>query len=108
MLLSLVLKYLSVTPKILPIVIYHGMGDSCCSAPMEAFIAELRIGLKQPVFIHPIRIGSDPGEDRRKSLFDNVDRQIEEVCEQLKGIPELAGGFNAIGISQVTLSFFPF
>lgn len=53
------------------------------------------------VFIHSIRIGHTPDQDRKNSLFDNMNRQISEVCSQLAGIPELANGFNAIGISQV-------
>ena len=53
------------------------------------------------VFVHSIRIGSTPEEDRKKSLLDGMNRQISEVCQQLALIPELTNGFNAIGISQV-------
>ena len=28
------------------------------------------------------------------------DAQVDKVCEQLKGIEELSGGYNAIGFSQ--------
>ena len=52
------------------------------------------------VFIHSIRVGRTPEEDRKRSLLDNMNRQISEVCDQLAGIPELADGFNAIGLSQ--------
>jgi palmitoyl-protein thioesterase len=52
------------------------------------------------VFIHSVRIGKTPEEDRKRSLLDNMNRQIKEVCNQLAGIPELAEGFNAIGLSQ--------
>jgi palmitoyl-protein thioesterase len=52
------------------------------------------------VFVHSIRIGDSPEEDRKKSLLDGMNRQITEVCRQLASIPELADGFNAIGISQ--------
>lgn len=31
--------------------------------------------------------------------------QVDLVCEQLAGIPELADGFNAIGFSQVDKAF---
>lgn len=53
------------------------------------------------VFIHSVRIGKSPEEDRKNSLLDNMNRQISEVCTQLASIPELANGFNAIGLSQV-------
>lgn len=52
------------------------------------------------VFIHAVRIGGSVEEDRKLSLLDNMNRQIKEVCDQLAGIPDLAEGFNAIGISQ--------
>lgn len=52
------------------------------------------------VFIHSVRVGKTPEEDRKRSLLDNMNRQIKEVCDQLAGIPELADGFNAIGLSQ--------
>ena len=45
-------------------------------------------------------IGKSPEDDRKRSLLDNMNRQIEEVCDQLARVPELADGFNAIGLSQ--------
>ena len=67
---------------------------------MMRFISTLKSALPG-VFVHSIRIGSTPEEDRKKSLLDGMNRQISEVCQQLASIPELANGFNAIGISQV-------
>jgi hypothetical protein len=32
--------------------------------------------------------------------YGNVDDQVEQVAEQLKVVPELSGGFDAIGFSQ--------
>lgn len=52
------------------------------------------------VFIHSIMIGKSPEDDRKRSLLDNMNRQIQEVCDQLSGIKELSEGFNAIGLSQ--------
>ena len=52
------------------------------------------------VFIHSIMIGRSPEDDRKRSLIDNMNRQIEEVCDQLSRVPELADGFHAIGLSQ--------
>jgi len=69
------------------------------------------------VFVHSIQIGDNASQDKRRSLFDNVGKQvmissivcfctdinslqIEEVCQQLKSISELADGFDAVGISQ--------
>lgn len=66
---------------------------------MLRLIERIKSGLPG-VFIHSIRIGGTAEEDRKRSLLDNMNRQIKEVCDQLAGIPELADGFNAIGISQ--------
>lgn len=52
------------------------------------------------VFVHSIMIGKSPEDDRKRSLLDNLNRQIDEVCAQLAGIPEISGGFNAVGLSQ--------
>lgn len=60
------------------------------------------------VFIHSVRIGKTPEDDRKRSLIDNMNRQIEEVCQQLAQIPELSNGFNAIGISQVKIAKYLF
>jgi palmitoyl-protein thioesterase len=68
---------------------------------MMRIISELQVALPG-VFIHAIRVGKTPDEDRKNSLFDSMDRQISEVCSQLAAIPELQSGFNAIGISQVS------
>jgi len=82
-----------------PLVIYHGMGDTATSEGMIALKEQLET-LVPGLFIHIIQIGKNSEEDRTFSIFDNVDRQISEVCEQLGSIPELSMGFNAIGFSQ--------
>ena len=66
---------------------------------MMRLIERIRTALPG-VFIHSVRVGKTPEEDRKRSLLDNMNRQIKEVCDQLAGIPELADGFNAIGLSQ--------
>ena len=52
-------------------------------------------------FIHSVQIGATEDEDKNKGFFDQVARQVAEVCEKLKEIPELSEGFNAMGFSQV-------
>lgn len=52
------------------------------------------------VFIYSVMVGKSPEEDRKRSLLDNLNRQIQDVCDKLAGVPELADGFNAIGLSQ--------
>lgn len=52
------------------------------------------------IFIYSVMVGKSPEEDRKRSLIDNMNRQIEDVCEKLAAVPELTKGFNAIGLSQ--------
>jgi palmitoyl-protein thioesterase len=37
---------------------------------------------------------------RRRGQYGNVDEQVELVAQQLKDVPKLSGGFDAIGFSQ--------
>ncbi|KAJ3038914.1 hypothetical protein HDV00_012836 [Rhizophlyctis rosea] len=53
------------------------------------------------LFVHSVRVGETEDEDRNRGYFDVVNNQVDEVCEQLKGVEELRGGFNAVGFSQV-------
>ncbi|KAJ1343430.1 hypothetical protein BSLG_002019 [Batrachochytrium salamandrivorans] len=59
-------------PLYRPIVFWHGMGDSCCN---------------------PESLGRLVATAQRILL-------IQQACEQIQQIPELAHGFNAVGLSQ--------
>ncbi|KAJ3091550.1 Palmitoyl-protein thioesterase 1 [Quaeritorhiza haematococci] len=52
------------------------------------------------IYVHSIQIGSTEDADRKASFLDNVNRQIDEVCAQLREDERLRGGFNAVGFSQ--------
>ncbi|KAF9156727.1 hypothetical protein BG015_002086 [Linnemannia schmuckeri] len=86
-----------IPPK--PVVFYHGMGDSAHSKGMNEIFASVS-DLAPDIFIHSIYLAESEAEDQRTGFFGNVNKQIETVCEQLKNIPELEGGFNAVGFSQ--------
>lgn len=64
--------------KYRPIVIWHGMGDSCCN-PQS--IGSLKESLEQQlpgVFVHSIDTGSGGSEedDRKSSFFGNINQQV--------------------------------
>src|SRR4051812_22519805 len=83
----------------IPIVVWHGLGDSCCNDPgMKTFLNILSSNGKRTVY--SIRIGNTPREDLYRSLFDDANRQIEVVSSLLNDIPKLKEGFYAIGMSQ--------
>ncbi|CAD7703062.1 unnamed protein product, partial [Ostreobium quekettii] len=52
------------------------------------------------VFVHSIATGEGESGDVESTYFGNVNEQVLKVCEELQGIPELQGGFNAVGFSQ--------
>ncbi|RPA82095.1 palmitoyl-protein thioesterase precursor [Ascobolus immersus RN42] len=85
--------------KPLPLVIWHGLGDTYDSEGM-VYLAEIAERANPGTFVYPIRLSSDPNTDRQLSYFGRVDSQIHDVCEQLSSIPELSQGFNALGFSQ--------
>ncbi|KAF9284454.1 hypothetical protein BGZ68_004684 [Mortierella alpina] len=82
-----------------PIVFYHGMGDSAHSKGMVQLFESIE-DIAPGIFIHSISLADSESDDQRAGFFGNVNTQIEQVCEQLKGITELKGGFNAVGFSQ--------
>lgn len=105
-----------------PIVLWHGMGDSCCFSFVSCFINHnseidqsmgkieelIRSQLNESVYIHSIRIGSNEDEDVENSYLMNSNKQIQLACEALKKDENLKDGFNAIGFSQGKLSVVPF
>lgn len=82
-----------------PIILYHGLGGSCCSEGMDRLTDHLTQMLNRNVTIFKIMIGDSPQEDRRRSYFDDTNQQVRSVCEKLlKRQPE--DGYDAIGFSQ--------
>ncbi|KAI9323209.1 palmitoyl-protein thioesterase 1 [Dichotomocladium elegans] len=89
----------------LPVVLWHGMGDNCCNPESMGRVVDLIQALLPGTFVHSIRVGENVKEDHDAGFFGQIHSQVEYVCDQLQAIPELAGGFNAIGFSQGGLFF---
>ncbi|KAI8868220.1 palmitoyl-protein thioesterase 1 precursor [Ramicandelaber brevisporus] len=87
-----------------PVVLWHGLGDSCCNERSMGSIAALIRSRHQAngssTFVHSIRIGENEKADRDASFFGHTGDHIAQVCAELRTIPELANGFDAIGFSQ--------
>ncbi|CAH1105324.1 unnamed protein product [Psylliodes chrysocephalus] len=82
-----------------PIVLWHGMGDSCCF-PFSLGGFKDKLNETLGTYIYSIEIGSNVIEDVENGFFKHPSEQIEEVCKTLSADPKLANGFNAIGFSQ--------
>jgi len=91
----------SVEPsKFYPIVLWHGMGDTCCNQnSLGKVTREIQKALKN-VYVYSVRLDENEGNDRKKGYFGDLNKQVEVVCKQLASHPQLQGGFNAIGFSQ--------
>ncbi|CAL1683959.1 unnamed protein product [Lasius platythorax] len=83
-----------------PIVLWHGMGDSCCFSFSLGKIQEILQNEIPGVYINSIRIGDNVIEDVENSYFGNINEQIQRVCEQLSQDTRLQNGYNAVGFSQ--------
>ncbi|XP_008544079.1 palmitoyl-protein thioesterase 1 [Microplitis demolitor] len=83
-----------------PVVLWHGMGDSCCFSFSLGQIKKIIEEEIPDVYVKSIRIGNNVIEDVENSYFKNVNEQIEEVCGELANDTSLKNGFNAIGFSQ--------
>jgi palmitoyl-protein thioesterase len=60
----------------------------------------MRIMRSTGVFVYSIATGSSETFDVWSSYFGDVNAQVASVCEQIRRVPELQGGFHAIGFSQ--------
>merc|ERR1712038_87395 len=84
----------------LPVVLWHGMGDSCFNPiSMGSFVKMLE---KEKPGIHTncLKFGNSLTEDTLDGFFENTNDQIEQACHMISADEKLANGYNAIGLSQ--------
>lgn len=100
------LQLASANPRIMSvpsaprIVMWHGMGDTCCS-PMS--LGKIDSLLKQQipgVYVHSLKLGKSVSDDLESGYFANVNEEVATACRLISSDPELRGGYHAIGFSQ--------
>lgn len=80
-----------------PIVLWHGMGDSCCNPlSLGTIIKLLKQQLSDP-YVLSLRIGSNIVEDTSNGFFMNANHQIDYACKLLNADKNLTQGYHAIG-----------
>lgn len=52
------------------------------------------------LFVYSIATGKGESGDIWSSYFGNVNQQVKKVCDELKSVPQLRDGYNAVGFSQ--------
>lgn len=83
-----------------PLVIWHGMGDSCCNPLSMGRIMKLIQEEIPGIYIHSLEIGDSFTEDTLNGFLMPVPQQIDMACKKIKGDSNLKYGFNAMGFSQ--------
>jgi palmitoyl-protein thioesterase len=80
-----------------PIVLWHGMGDSCCNPLSLGTVIKLIKKQLPDVYVLSLRIGSNIVEDTSNGFFMNANHQIDYVCKVLSADQNLTQGYHAIG-----------
>ncbi|OAP55904.1 hypothetical protein AYL99_10056 [Fonsecaea erecta] len=86
----------------LPVVIWHGLGDSADAKGIQE-IAAMLDNVHPGTYAYIISLGGNPGSaDRQASFFGNVTEQILSVCHMLSSdnILRTAPALDAVGFSQ--------
>jgi palmitoyl-protein thioesterase len=85
----------------LPLVIWHGLGDSYQADGLTE-VAQLAEDVNPGTYVYIIHLDDSDNGDRQATFLGNVTEQITQVCEQLASDPILstAPAINALGFSQ--------
>lgn len=83
-----------------PVVIWHGMGDTCCYPFSMGRIKKVIEKHVPGIYVHSLMIGGNIVRDEESGFFINSNKQVEDACQQISSDPELQGGYHAMGFSQ--------
>ncbi|XP_072303309.1 palmitoyl-protein thioesterase 1 [Eucyclogobius newberryi] len=83
-----------------PVVIWHGMGDSCCNPLSMGAIKKMLEEQISGVYVVSLMIGKNVVEDTENGFFMDVNEQVAVACQTLARDPKLQRGYNAMGFSQ--------
>jgi len=82
----------------LPIVVAHGMGDSCYNPGMKSITKAA--GDRLGVYSTCIPTASGWALDTIAGFLKNMDASVDYFAKKVQADPSLANGFNAFGLSQ--------
>lgn len=102
-----------------PVVLWHGMGDSCCNPLSMGSIKSMIEKNVTGIYVKSLEIGDSVEHVTQKfskfklsnyvifykkdilnGFFLNVNDQITMACNIIAQDPKLANGYNAVGFSQ--------
>jgi len=82
----------------LPVVVTHGMGDSCFNPGMSSVTKFAATTLNTYSLCIPT--ADSQIMDTIDGFLKNMDASVDEFAKRVRNDPKLAGGFNAFGLSQ--------
>lgn len=88
------------TNNTLPIVIWHGMGDSCCNPLSMGSIKSLFEKEIPGVYVNSLEIGNNIIDDMANGFLMDGFTQVKMACDIIAKDPKLKNGYNSIGFSQ--------
>ena len=84
-----------------PIVMWHGMGDTCCNPLSLGRIQKVLEDSIPGVYVHSLKFGKNFEEDQMSGFLTPCNKQVEDACNMITSDEKLKDGYNAIGFSQV-------
>ncbi|XP_071486972.1 palmitoyl-protein thioesterase 1-like [Diadema antillarum] len=84
----------------LPLVIWHGMGDSCCNPLSMGSIKSLVEKQIPGIYVLSLEIGDNIVDDMANGFLMDGFTQVKMACDIIAKDPKLKNGYNAIGFSQ--------
>ncbi|XP_065364486.1 palmitoyl-protein thioesterase 1 [Calliphora vicina] len=99
-LISFVLIITLVNAEKYPVVMWHGMGDTCCFPFSLGSIKKLLQSELNNTYVKSLQIGGNVVMDYESGFFIHPNKQVEYACQELAKDERLQKGYNAIGFSQ--------
>lgn len=83
-----------------PIVLWHGMGDTCCAPYSLGHFKQMLQREIPSVYVSSLSFGGSTKADFSSGYFGLVNDQVSHACELIQNDEKLKQGFHAIGFSQ--------
>lgn len=89
------------SPSPVPVILWHGMGDTCCNPDSLGRIKPIfQQELPPGTIVEAIKIGDTVSDDLMHSYLGRMDQQVSVVCNFLQNNASFANGYHAVGFSQ--------
>ncbi|KAI6190028.1 Palmitoyl-protein thioesterase 1 [Aphelenchoides bicaudatus] len=84
-----------------PVIIWHGMGDSCCNPLSMGRIKKLIIqNGPANIYVKNLMLGSNIFTDTEHGYLADMNDLVDDACKQIQADDKLKNGYHALGFSQ--------